>query len=78
MEEEALELITGKLGVMDRTLAGGEGEAEKREVQNKIIMPEYRVLKYWFHKMDKLISCPVPGFPHKNMDNQMIYGKLFL
>ena len=43
MEEEALELITGKLGVMDRTLAGGEGEAEKREVQNKIIMPEYRV-----------------------------------
>ena len=44
MEEEALELITGKLGVMDRTFAGGEGEAEEeREVQNKIIMPEYRV-----------------------------------
>ena len=38
MEEEALELITGKLGLMDRAVwlvAGGE-------VQNKI-MPEYRV-----------------------------------
>ena len=30
MEEEALELITGKLGVMDRTFAGGEAEEEER------------------------------------------------
>ena len=77
MEEEALELITGKLGVMDRTFAGGEGEAEEEE-RCKIKLCQSTELKYWFHKMDKLISCPVPGFPHKNMDNQMIYGKLFL
>lgn len=41
MEEEALELITGKLGLMDRAvwLVAGERNVE---VQNKI-MPEYRV-----------------------------------
>lgn len=43
MEEEALELITGKLGLMDRAvwLVAGAG-GEEGEVQNKI-MPEYRV-----------------------------------
>ena len=38
MEEEALELITGKLRLMDRAGIGGEAG----EVQYKI-MPEYRV-----------------------------------
>ena len=75
MEEEALELITGKLRLMDRA-EGGEREVGER---CKIKLCQSTELKlYWFHKMDKLISCPVPGFPHKNMDNQMIYGKLFL
>ena len=70
MEEEALELITGKLRLMDRA-EGGE--------RCKIKLCQSTELKlYWFHKMDKLISCSVPGLPHKNMDNQMIYGKLFL
>ena len=76
MEEEALELITGKLRLMDRAALGGEREVEEEE-RCKIELCQSTELKYWFHKMDKLISCPVPGFPHKNMDNQMIYGKLF-
>lgn len=43
MEEEALELITGKLGLMDRAVwwVAGTG-VSNAEVQNKI-MPEYRV-----------------------------------
>ena len=76
MEEEALELITGKLRLMDRAALGGEREVEEEE-RCKIELCQSTELKYWFHKMDKLISCPSPGFPHKNMDNQMIYGKLF-
>ena len=71
MEEEALELITGKLRLMDRAGIGGGGRCNIKLCQST-------EFKYWFHKMDKLISCPVPGLPHKNMDNQMIYGKLFL